>query len=44
MLYRYGIDSLKQGELKLIKSFSAEIADYEQLLEKGFSGKLRLLE
>ena len=39
-----GISSLKAGKMELIGSYNQEIADYQKLLERGFSDKVRLRE
>ncbi len=39
-----GLQSIKQGKLELIESFSSEIKDYEELLEEGYSDRTKLRE
>ena len=39
-----GLESLKAGKLALIKSYSDEIRDYEDLLREGYSDRTRLRE
>ncbi len=39
-----GVEALRNGKQKLVKSYAEEIADFTELLEEGFADKQRLRE